>query len=111
VGVPASPQPAAASPESTAPAPESQPTGSAIEPGEQAGGRKQRAETATATTSDDQFPDRPWDENITEPVARYIEDRITQRLEQFFERELRPWMDRIEHELKNGNGNGKHPPG
>jgi sec-independent protein translocase protein TatC len=54
-----------------------------------------------------EFPDRPWDENVTEPLARYIEDRISQRLEQYFERELRPWMDRIEHELKNRNGDHK----
>jgi Tat protein translocase TatC len=114
----------------SAAATESQPIASAMEPGEAADGRREAAEAATTTpepevgslestakattvetqaapAADDQFPDRPWDENITEPVARYIEDRITQRLEQFFERELRPWMDRIEHELKNGNGNGK----
>jgi sec-independent protein translocase protein TatC len=59
-----------------------------------------------ATATED-FPDRPWDENVTEPLARYIEDRISQRLEQYFERELRPWMDRIEHELKNRNGDHK----
>ncbi|MCZ7607236.1 MAG: twin-arginine translocase subunit TatC [Planctomycetota bacterium] len=54
------------------------------------------------------YPDRPWDENVDEQLARYIEDRISQRMEQFFERELRPWMDRIEHELQDRNGNGKH---
>lgn len=49
------------------------------------------------------WPDRPWDENVNEDLARYIEDRISQRLNDFLERELRPWMDRIEHEIrKNG---------
>jgi len=52
-----------------------------------------------------EYPDRPWDENVDENLARYIEDRISQRMEQFFERELRPWMDRIEHELQDRNGN------
>ncbi|MBZ0136740.1 MAG: twin-arginine translocase subunit TatC [Planctomycetes bacterium] len=58
------------------------------------------AAVAATPDNEDEYPDRPWDENVNEDVARYIEDRITQRLEQFFERELRPWMDRIEHELK-----------
>ena len=58
-------------------------------------------------TPDTDYPDRPWDENVNEDLARYIEDRISQRMEQYFERELRPWMDRIEHELRDRNGNGK----
>jgi Tat protein translocase TatC len=53
---------------------------------------------------DEAWPDRPWDENVNEDLARYIEDRISQRLTQFLEQELRPWMDRIEHELKDRNG-------
>ena len=54
-------------------------------------------------TDDDEWPDRPWDENVNEDLARYIEDRISQRLNQFFERELRPWMDRMEHEIRDRN--------
>lgn len=56
-------------------------------------------ETATQPAEDD-WQDRPWDEHVSEELARYIEDRISQRLEQYFERELRPWMNRIEHELR-----------
>lgn len=48
----------------------------------------------------EEYPDRPWVEGVDETLARYIEDRVTQRLEQFMERELRPWMERVEHELR-----------
>lgn len=58
------------------------------------------AETQSDSLNEDEWPDRPWDENVNEDLARYIEDRISQRLEQYFERELRPWMNRIEHELR-----------
>lgn len=70
-------------------------------------------ETSTATVPvpeppaaapKEDFPDRPWDENVNEQTARYIDDRISQRLRQFMDDELRPWMDRIEHELKRRNG-------
>lgn len=61
-------------------------------------------ESRQEDTADEDWPDRPWDENVNEDLARYIEDRISQRLEQLMERELRPWMDRIEHELKNRDG-------
>jgi sec-independent protein translocase protein TatC len=64
-------------------------------------------EEEPATKPDEKWPDRPWDENVDEDLARYIEDRISQRLDHYFEKELRPWMDRIEHELKNRNGNGQ----
>ncbi|MBE7491657.1 MAG: twin-arginine translocase subunit TatC [Planctomycetes bacterium] len=49
----------------------------------------------------EQYPDRPWVEGIDENLARYVEDRVSQRLEQLMERELRPWMERVEHELRN----------
>ncbi|MCA8936333.1 MAG: twin-arginine translocase subunit TatC [Planctomycetes bacterium] len=58
-------------------------------------------ESPTSPSNESEWPDRPWDENVNEDLARYIEDRISQRLEQYFERELRPWMNRIEHELRN----------
>jgi len=63
------------------------------------------ADTAPAGTNgngkhDEEYPDRPWAEGVDENLARYIEDRVTQRLEQFMERELRPWMERVEHELR-----------
>ncbi|MBX3460309.1 MAG: twin-arginine translocase subunit TatC [Planctomycetes bacterium] len=58
-----------------------------------------------AQPAPEEHPDRPWDENVDENTARYIDDRISQRLRQYFEAELRPWMDRIEHELRNRNGN------
>ncbi|MBX3473037.1 MAG: twin-arginine translocase subunit TatC [Planctomycetes bacterium] len=48
----------------------------------------------------EEYPDRPWVEGVDENLARYIEDRVTQRLEQFMEKELRPWMERVEHELR-----------
>lgn len=48
----------------------------------------------------DEYPDRPWVEGVDEHLARYIEDRVTQRLEQFMDKELRPWMERVEHELR-----------
>ncbi len=57
--------------------------------------------------SDTAWPDRPWDENVEEGMARYIEDRISQRLQQFMETELRPWMERIEHELKRRDGDNQ----
>lgn len=60
-----------------------------------------------AAATDDEYPDRPWDENVSDGLARYIEDRISQRLEQFFDREFRPWMARIEHELRDRNGDQK----
>jgi sec-independent protein translocase protein TatC len=52
---------------------------------------------------DEDWPDRPWDENVTEGQAQYIDDRINQRVNQLMDEELRPWMDRIEHELKRLN--------
>ncbi|MCB9893162.1 MAG: twin-arginine translocase subunit TatC [Planctomycetes bacterium] len=85
---------------------EPQPAASAVEPEGEKPVEEPTAATV-ATAEEDQYPDRPWDENVNEDLARYIEDRISQRLEQYFERELRPWMDRIEHELRNHNGNGK----
>jgi hypothetical protein len=59
---------------------------------------------APTAPAESDYPDRPWDENVNEGLARYIEDRISQRMQQYFDRELRPWMERIEHELKNRNG-------
>jgi sec-independent protein translocase protein TatC len=59
---------------------------------------------ATPDTGQDSWPDRPWDENVDEKTARYIEDRISQRLRKYVDEELRPWMERIEHELKRRNG-------
>ncbi len=60
------------------------------------------ADTASdkGKSPDQGWPDRPWDENVNEELARYIEDRISQRLQQYMDRKLRPWMERIEHELK-----------
>lgn len=57
-----------------------------------------------ASEANGAWPDRPWDENVDEDMARYIEDRITQRLEQLMERELRPWMEAIERRLSDGDG-------
>lgn len=65
---------------------------------------EQVAPAAVAASPTDDFPDRPWDENVNEQTARYIDDRISQRLRQFMDDELRPWMDRIEHELRRRNG-------
>ena len=103
---PSGPESDVASQESTeAATKESQPAASSVEPSDTATAVK--ASDARPQAPDDEFPDRPWDENVNEDMARYIEDRISQRLEQYFERELRPWMNRIEHELRDRNGNGK----
>ncbi len=69
----------------------------------QATGARKPAATAAADPHQD-YPDRPWDENVNEQTARYIDDRISQRLRQFMDEELQPWMDRIEHELRRRNG-------
>jgi sec-independent protein translocase protein TatC len=93
---------------------ESKPAASAVESGSAEAPSPESATTAVqagepaGSAFKEEYPDRPWDENVDEQLARYIEDRISQRMEQFFERELRPWMDRIEHELQDRNGNGKH---
>ncbi|MCA8914272.1 MAG: twin-arginine translocase subunit TatC [Planctomycetes bacterium] len=84
---------------------ESQPAASAVKSSDAA--TAVEASDARPETDESEYPDRPWDENVNEDLARYIEDRISQRLEQYFERELRPWMNRIEHELHDRNGNGK----
>ncbi len=55
---------------------------------------------APQSPADEEFPDRPWVEGVDEDMARYIEDRVSQRLQQFMEKELRPWMERVEHELR-----------
>lgn len=51
----------------------------------------------------EEYPDRPWVEGVDENLARYIEDRVSQRLEQFMDKEMRPWMERVEHELRDRN--------
>jgi sec-independent protein translocase protein TatC len=61
---------------------------------------KEAEKAAEPAAKPEEWPDRPWDENVNEDLARYIDDRISQRLQQFLENELRPWMDRIEHELR-----------
>lgn len=48
----------------------------------------------------EEWPDRPWVEGVDEKLAQYIEDRVSQRLQQYMERELRPWMNRVEDELR-----------
>ncbi|MCB9933027.1 MAG: twin-arginine translocase subunit TatC [Planctomycetes bacterium] len=89
--------------ESAVPSPVS--TATAAQPSEpQDTGPGTRDAGQAAPDTEQEYPDRPWDENVDENLARYIEDRISQRMEQFFERELRPWMDRIEHELQDRNG-------
>lgn len=70
-------------------------------------GEHNPAEGSSPQAAAEEYPDRPWDENVSEGLARYIEDRISQRLEQFFDREFRPWMARIEHELRDRNGDQK----
>lgn len=67
-------------------------------------GNGEHKPVAADKPTEDEYPDRPWDENVSDGLARYIEDRISQRLEQFFDREFRPWMARIEHELRDRNG-------
>ena len=63
-------------------------------------------ETEFATTTDEpttdsaEWPDRTWDDSLSEEAQRYVEDRITQRLEQFLEEELRPLAKRLEDELR-----------
>lgn len=70
-------------------------------PGEATEEAKEGAKKEPAPdSSKEEHPDRPWDENVTEETARYIEDRISQRLNDLMEKELRPWMERIEHELR-----------
>lgn len=46
------------------------------------------------------WPDRPWVEGVDEKTAQYIEDRVSQRLQQFMDKDLRPWMARVEDELR-----------
>lgn len=58
------------------------------------------SENPGPSASEEEHPDRPWDDNVNEETARYIEDRISQRLNDLMENELRPWMERIEHELR-----------
>ncbi len=58
---------------------------------------------------DAQFPDRPWDENVPEDMARYIDDRISCRLDDMFERRVKPFLERALRELKN-NGHAKEQP-
>lgn len=100
--------------ESSVPSPVSTATAEqASEPQDTEPGTRDTGQAVTDTgpgtrDTEQDYPDRPWDDNVDEQLARYIEDRISQRMEQFFERELRPWMDRIEHELQDRNGNGKH---
>lgn len=55
--------------------------------------------TAEDEKNDEEWPDRPWDENVNEDLAQYIDDRVAQRMEQFFEREIRPVLESIEHRL------------
>ncbi|MHC4841864.1 MAG: twin-arginine translocase subunit TatC [Planctomycetota bacterium] len=49
---------------------------------------------------DEEFPDRPWTDDFEEEQQRYIEDRISQRLEQLLDKELKPWMDRVDSQIK-----------
>jgi hypothetical protein len=42
---------------------------------------------------------------VDEKLAQYIEDRVSQRLQQYMERELRPWMNRVEDELRGRRDN------
>lgn len=51
-------------------------------------------------TNAEAYPDRPWVEGVDENLARYIEDRVAQRMRAFMDTELRPWMERVEHELR-----------
>ncbi|MEE9310952.1 MAG: twin-arginine translocase subunit TatC [Planctomycetota bacterium] len=49
---------------------------------------------------DEEFPDRPWTDDFEEEQQRYIEDRISQRLEQLLERDIKPWMKSIDSQIK-----------
>ncbi|MCC6464115.1 MAG: twin-arginine translocase subunit TatC [Planctomycetes bacterium] len=90
---PAGPTPAAPATEGARPAP---------------GAEAPAAETAVAQAPATNEEDRPWHAGVDENLARCIDDRISQRLDQFMEQELRPWMERIEHELmKRNGGNGR----
>jgi sec-independent protein translocase protein TatC len=51
-----------------------------------------------------EWPDQPWQEGVSDELARHIEDRISQRLRRFLDEDLRPWMQRVEHELHERNG-------
>lgn len=53
-----------------------------------------------AKAEDEEFPDRPWTDNFEEEQQRYIEDRISQRLEQLLDKELKPWMQRVDSQIK-----------
>ncbi|MDC1142006.1 twin-arginine translocase subunit TatC [Planctomycetota bacterium] len=54
----------------------------------------------------EEFPDRPWTDDFEEEQQRYIEDRISQRLEQLLDRELKPWMNRVDSQIKDMKNDG-----